>query len=201
MPNSRPYLKVQDRVCPECGKNYKAKSSQQLYCGTACNKEAYRSRKAMEAASGAPGALQALPALAVFNPQRANELRAQIFSVARKGVAMAEEVIEGKREWSPSQARVFTALLDKVVPNLSASFSQKEVIHRDHRDMSLADLESLVASYKGSPHAGRDPEGSPARLDHHPGGAGLPPIEGELVGDPRGEALAGPARVHRESDG
>ena len=53
----------------------------------------------------------------------------------------------GEVEWSPTQARVFGQLLDKCVPDLSASFMVSE---RDDGDLTLLSRRELEAL------AGRD---------------------------------------------
>ena len=63
----------------------------------------------------------------------------------RAQIPCAHRVVMGELEWSPTQARVFATLLDKCLPDLSASFVQDERAPSDLCVMSRRDLEALAA--------------------------------------------------------
>ena len=50
----------------------------------------------------------------------------------------------GEVDWSPTQARIFTKLLDKCVPDLSASFVGSESRNEDFECLTREELEALV---------------------------------------------------------
>lgn len=80
----------------------------------------------------------------VLTPQAASRLRGSIMARVPKYLQMADEVMAGERKWSATQARVFSTLLNKVVPDLSASFVQHEHTTRDLRELSREELERIV---------------------------------------------------------
>ena len=61
-----------------------------------------------------------------LTPAQAAKVRSYIFGLLRAQIPCAHQVVMGEVEWSPTQARVFAALLDKCVPDLLASFIQHE---------------------------------------------------------------------------
>lgn len=80
----------------------------------------------------------------VLTPQAASRLRGSIMARVPKYIEMADEVLSGERKWSATQARVFSTLLNKVVPDLSASFVQHEHTTRDLRELSREELERIA---------------------------------------------------------
>lgn len=51
----------------------------------------------------------------------------------------------GAVDWSPTQARVFGMLLNKVVPDLNASYVQHEHSNKDIIDLSREELERIAS--------------------------------------------------------
>jgi hypothetical protein len=51
----------------------------------------------------------------------------------------------GAREWSPTQAAVFKTMLSKVVPDVSATYSQVDMSVKDTRELTREDLERIAA--------------------------------------------------------
>jgi len=80
----------------------------------------------------------------VLTPQAASRIRGSIMTRVPKYLEMADEVMQGDRKWSATQARVFATLLNKVVPDLSASFVQHEHTTRDLRELSREELERIA---------------------------------------------------------
>lgn len=79
-----------------------------------------------------------------LSPGQIAHIRGKVASIIDMHLPTAANVIAGHAEWTPVQARIFVAMLDKVVPNLSANHS----IH-DHRvqgiaQMSREDLERIA---------------------------------------------------------
>lgn len=85
-----------------------------------------------------------------LSPSEIARIRAQIASNVSDYLPLIDEVIRGTRDFSPTQARLFTALLNKVVPDLSASYHQHEHNTVDLNTMSLADLERIAAGVEAS---------------------------------------------------
>jgi len=54
----------------------------------------------------------------------------------------------GEVDWSPTQARIFTKLLDKCVPDLSASFVESESRNEDFECLTREELEALAVDLR-----------------------------------------------------
>lgn len=80
-----------------------------------------------------------------LSPHQVANLRGQIAKNMETHITLADEVIKGHREWSPTQARVFSNLLNKVIPDLSASYHQHEHSHRALSEMSREELERIAS--------------------------------------------------------
>ena len=80
-----------------------------------------------------------------LSPHQVANLRGQIAKNMETHISLADEVIKGHREWSPTQARVFSNLLNKVIPDLSASYHQHEHSHRALNEMSREELERIAS--------------------------------------------------------
>ena len=80
-----------------------------------------------------------------LSPNQVAKLRGQIAKNMSNHIVMADEVLKGHREWSPTQARVFSNLLNKVIPDLSASYHQHEHSHKSLTEMSRTELEAIAS--------------------------------------------------------
>jgi hypothetical protein len=80
-----------------------------------------------------------------LTPGQAAKVRSYIFGLLRSQIPLAHLVVTGEVTWSPTQARVFGQLLDKCIPDLSASFISSDRSDGDLVLMSRRDLEALAA--------------------------------------------------------
>lgn len=74
-----------------------------------------------------------------LSPAVTARLRGRIAAHVSEHIDIAAAVISGKISWTPTQARVFSDLLKKVVPDLSAS----HVTHESTKDVSQFTREEL----------------------------------------------------------
>jgi hypothetical protein len=80
-----------------------------------------------------------------LTPAVSAQIRGRIATIVARHVTTAEEVLDGKKEWGPTQARVFSTLIGKVLPDLSSSHVQHEHTLRRVNEMSMEELERLIA--------------------------------------------------------
>jgi len=80
-----------------------------------------------------------------LSPHQVANLRGQIASKMQTHLTLADEVVKGHIEWTPTQARVFSSLLNKVIPDLSASYHQHEHSHKALTEMSREELERIAS--------------------------------------------------------
>lgn len=87
------------------------------------------------------------PDAAKLTPLQVSQLRRRLYEHVDKQVDEAHGVVMGKKNWSPTQARVFSTMLNKVIPDLNASFVQHEhQITEAPEKMSRAQLEAIAAT-------------------------------------------------------
>lgn len=88
-----------------------------------------------------------LPPEKKLTPAQVGKLRADIMAKVTEQLSEAHEVVMGRHEegWNPTQARVFAALLNKVMPDLTAQFVQHEHLLSDTPEkLSRAQLEEIA---------------------------------------------------------
>ena len=139
------------KTCVTCGKEFECKPShakRMQNCSIECRKLAQKkAREATKEAKTNEPMSQALSKAEQtrLSPAQSARLRGQIARMVRNQINWANEVVEGSREWSPTQARVFGTLLSKVVPDLSASYHQHEINNKEAVDLSRDELERIAA--------------------------------------------------------
>lgn len=82
---------------------------------------------------------------AIFSPAKAAALRSDVSRLVSKHIKMADEVVQGSRIWTPTQARVFSTLLNKVLPDLTAGFIQHEHTVKTAIELTRDELERIAA--------------------------------------------------------
>jgi|TARA_R100000234_G_scaffold109898_1_gene82020 hypothetical protein len=80
-----------------------------------------------------------------LTPQQVSVLRGKISQKMTKNLTMAQEVLQGKREWTPTQARVFSALLNKVIPDVSMQYAQVDVQTKEASNLTRKELEEIAS--------------------------------------------------------
>lgn len=81
-----------------------------------------------------------------LTPAQAARLRGQIASGMDLMIQEAEDVVFGRKSWTPTQARVFGLLMGKVLPDLSASHVISERRNVKPEEMTIEELEQLLAT-------------------------------------------------------
>ena len=81
-----------------------------------------------------------------LTPLQVANMRAGLYRRVESQIDEAHKVVMGKQEWSPTQARVFATMLNKVMPDLTAQFVQHEHnIQEAPEKMSREQLEAIAA--------------------------------------------------------
>ena len=79
-----------------------------------------------------------------LTPAQSARIRAKIAENINEHLLEAHQVVMGAKNWNPTQARVFSTLLNKVVPDLNASFVQHEHVTKDITSLSREELEAIA---------------------------------------------------------
>ncbi len=157
----------QDFTCEHCGRDFRAKPvhdqrgvQPRRFCSKRCagaHRTAAANAERMNAASAhgrrpreqgvaeRPAELIDMSVAQPLTPAQSAKVRAYVFGMLRAQIPCAHRVVMGELEWSPTQARVFATLLDKCLPDLSASFVEDERGRGELCVMSRRDLEALAA--------------------------------------------------------
>ena len=126
--------------CKVCLKKFETRAShadRRQYCSMECRKLAPDIKRASE--------MTALVTKENLTPAEVQKIRAQIAGYMEVQLQDAHSVVMGAAEWNPTQARVFGMLLNKVIPDLNASFVQHEHQTKQLTDLSREDLEAIAS--------------------------------------------------------
>jgi hypothetical protein len=72
-------------------------------------------------------------------------LMAQLMGMMRTQLVDAHEVVMGERDWTGSQARIFTALLDKILPDPPATNEVRHRLPDGFTPLSRVELEAIAS--------------------------------------------------------
>jgi hypothetical protein len=84
--------------------------------------------------------------LPAVTPKQVDRVRRSVLDVVRSNIPAVRLVLAGKRHWSNQQVRLFSIMLNKVMPDLHHSFNQHSIENKDPNDLTLAELEAIAAS-------------------------------------------------------
>lgn len=139
--------KRNEKICVTCGKPFYVKPSKDDWvknCSLECRRNAPIKKQKEKELEKMKKATE-LAARHELTPMQSSQIRGQIASFVRNQIEIANNVVIGAVDWNPTQARVFGMLLNKVVPDLSASYVQHEHNNKDVIDMSRDELERIAA--------------------------------------------------------
>ena len=97
-----------------------------------------------------------------LTPQQSSQIRGEIAKYVTDQLHLANAVVTGAVDWNPTQARVFGMLLNKVVPDLNASFHQHEHEVKQLTDLSRSELEAIAQGVASIDIEGQEDEAEQA---------------------------------------
>ena len=112
-------------------------------------------------------AMTVITSKARLTPTQSAQIRGQIAEYMRSQIEIANLVVVGEVSWNATQARVFATLLAKVVPDLSATYHQHEINHKDIMELSRDELERIAAGIEEEvrkPHDSKESSGAGAKV-------------------------------------
>jgi O-succinylbenzoate synthase len=92
-----------------------------------------------------PNPTKSTGGLPAVTPIQVDRVRRSVLDIVRKTIPDVREVLDGKREWNAQQTRVFGMLLNKVMPDLHHSFNEHTVENKQVTELSMEELEAIVA--------------------------------------------------------
>jgi hypothetical protein len=114
-------------------------------------------------------ALRTLSKSTELTPKQAQRLRGKLAGAMDEILDEAIGVVMGHegKSWTPTQARVFGILVGKVLPDLSASHVMHETRSSRPEDMSIDELENLIAEARAMALSDED-DSSGILIEHQP---------------------------------
>lgn len=125
--------------CQVCGTTFTTKEShkdRRKFCSMECRRKAPEANKMTK--------MTQLATTNKLTPAQSAQVRGQIADFMAEQITDAHAVVMGLKKWEPTQARVFGILLNKVVPDLNASFVQHEHTTKQLTDLSREELEAIA---------------------------------------------------------
>ena len=127
-------------VCKTCEKKFETRKSHEnraSYCSMRCRKTSKEVRNMKSIVVKAEKHN--------LTPAQSSKIRGKIARFVESQIEVANDVVMNGKEWTPTQARVFGMLLNKVVPDLNASYVQHEAQQKDITKMTREQLEKIAS--------------------------------------------------------
>ena len=77
-------------------------------------------------------------------PIEVDRARRSVLDVVRNNIPKVREVLKGNKNWSNQQVRLFSVMLNKVLPDLHHSFNEHSVEHKNVDQLSIQELEEIA---------------------------------------------------------
>lgn len=92
-----------------------------------------------------PNPLKSTGSLPPVSPLEIDRVRRSVLDVVRKNIPKVRSVLNGDSNWTNQQVRLFSTMLNKVMPDLHHSFNQHSHEHKKVTELSIDELQ-LIAS-------------------------------------------------------
>ena len=166
--------------CAYCGVQFERDSPERVenFCSRVCQTSARDMERATRMLTSTTERLLGHPAsFGNLTPGQSARIRGLIAAVTEQHVALAHQVILGHVKWSNSQVAVFKTLINKVTPDLNASFVQHETKGRKLSEYTEEELMALIEEddrvvAAPAPCTPASPQDAPD--DHEPPETGVP---------------------------
>jgi hypothetical protein len=96
-------------------------------------------RKTPSKTKGGTGGLPAV------TPVEVDRVRRSVLDVVRKNIYQVREVLDGNRNWSNQQVRLFGMMLNKVMPDLHHSFNEHTIENKSENELTYDELQAIAA--------------------------------------------------------
>jgi len=83
--------------------------------------------------------------LAPVTPMQVDRVRRSVLDVVRKNIPEVREVLAGTKKWDAQQTRLFSIMLNKVMPDLHHSFNEHTIENKPTHELTIQELEAIAA--------------------------------------------------------
>ncbi len=94
--------------------------------------------------------------LPAVTPVEIDRVRRSVLDVVRKNVPNIRAVLQGDKDWSNQQVRLFSVMLNKVMPDLHHSFNQHTVENKQLHELTEDELHQIVIEAERLEEEGED---------------------------------------------
>ena len=92
-----------------------------------------------------PNQVKSTGGLPPVTPIEVDRVRRSVLDVVRNNIPKVRSVLKGDTNWSNQQVRLFSVMLNKVMPDLHHSFNEHSVEHKTVDQLSIQELEQIAA--------------------------------------------------------
>ena len=92
-----------------------------------------------------PNPLKSTGSLPPVSPVEIDRVRRSVLDVVRKNIPKVRSVLNGDSNWSNQQVRLFSTMLNKVMPDLHHSFNQHSHEHKKVTELSIDELQQIAS--------------------------------------------------------
>jgi oligoribonuclease (3'-5' exoribonuclease) len=120
-----------------------------------------------------PAKGNSLPAV---TPVQVDRVRRSVLDVVRKNIPEVREVLAGTKKWDAQQTRLFSIMLNKVMPDLHHSFNEHTIENKSVEELSIEELQRIAAQDSKQPLDGEIIEEVYDDTDSPEGGSEAPTV-------------------------
>lgn len=78
-------------------------------------------------------------------PVQVDRVRRSVLDVVRKNIPEVREVLAGNKKWDSQQTRLFSLMLNKVMPDLHHSFNEHTIETKNVDELTIDELHAIAA--------------------------------------------------------
>mgnify|MGYP000288931365 FL=1 len=97
-----------------------------------------KARKSPHPTKGGTGGLPPV------TPMQVDRIRRSVLDVVRHNIPEVREVLSGAKKWDNQQVRLFTVMLNKVMPDLHHSFNEHSVENKQVHELTVDELMEIA---------------------------------------------------------
>lgn len=97
-----------------------------------------KTRKSPHPVKGGTGGLPPV------TPVQVDRVRRSVLDVVRNNIPEVREVLAGSKKWDNQQVRLFTVMLNKVMPDLHHSFNEHSIENKQVHELTVDELMEIA---------------------------------------------------------
>jgi O-succinylbenzoate synthase len=82
--------------------------------------------------------------LAAVTPMEVDRVRRSVLDIVRKNIPNIRLVLDGEKNWTNQQVRLFGMMLNKVMPDLHHSFNEHTIDNKEVHELTYDELQQIA---------------------------------------------------------